>query len=1271
MCSSVCHKVDAVSPEAESESEDEVVIEGTEGEKIRAQKEEDKVRQVTDPRKPTEKEVELHSLTHLPYRNWCSVCIAAKGKDLDHRKDIREERGLPEFSFDYCFPGDEFGYRLTILVGRERATGMTFASVVPEKGSKGKFVADRCLEFFAECGCRNGDIILKTDQEPAIAFLIKDLVAERGDEQGCRTLVEQSPVGSSGSNGVVERAVQTVEGQVRVLKLALEGRLGMKVTATSNIVTFLAEYAAYLVNRLEVGKDGKTAVERNKGKVASVMGIEFGEKLMFRKRLKDKSAKIEPRWEKGIFVGVRVVSGEFWIATPEGIRKARSVRRLPVRDRWSMDSISWVKHVPWHLYKGDANADGDIPEEQLVDPQNQEVPRPVGNLLGEGIVVKTRQTAPRAFQIRKEDAEKHGYTRGCSGCSSWFRGLGRQPHSPQCRSRFEELLKSDARFQNAERRKAEFEDKMREKAVKKARREEEKGQRRQREQEQEEKEDADQEMPHEPVRVPSSSSSGPLQPAPPARATQGDEDNRELCEQAPDAWEDILRKIKRPRAEGDMEVSVVKEILEDMSEVWLQSCEAPSDEVCETRAEIIEEIVAAKLWSRHTGECLKMLEGRVSQYVSFLSGSGGRHILPHIYDSTDVFGADVCGGFLPDTCCGTDVFGVDVCGDFAPILPEYLSAFEESHSREVSAAVLDRDSGSSKKLWADSFEDSSDLEKYVEDYWREDLKFAWDDVNGGVLDLEKVREARNEEVNFMKEKGIWQEASIEDAWRVTGKAPVSVKWVDTLKSGGIVRSRLVARDFRVKGDKDREDLFAATPPLELLKALVAKAAMNRRRKILVIDVKKAHLYPLCLHDVFIELPDEAGAGPGVCGRLVHWLYGFRPAAQAWESDYAEKLISQGYSRGVASPVVFWNTEEDISCLVHGDDFTFVGDPEGLDKIEACMKAWYEVKVKARLGCEEGDAKEVEVLGRTIRCTSAGYEFEADPGHRNKVLESLGFADDTKELLVNGKVEEDDGPELEGSEATAFRAIAARLNYLSQDAPDIQFAAKEVCREMSRPSAGSWRKLKVLARFLLGREKVVWKYDWFEGDLSMQVYSDSDWAGCRRTRRSTSGGVALLGGQFCLKTWSSTQAPIALSSAEAEYYAMVEAATRALGMCAMLAELGIRVEGPIRLHSDASAARSFASRRGVGKMRHLETRHLWLQSQVASREVVLCKVAGEDNPADLLTKYLHVRTVEKHLLNMSILRVGRNRETIVAEGGCQQSEPQLARANWANKFGTSH
>ena len=78
------------------------------------------MRAMVDPRLPTEEEVANHELTHLPYRNrnWCPAGVKAKGKDLDHRGAVDKERKLSEYSFDYCFPGDEFGYKLTDGFGR-------------------------------------------------------------------------------------------------------------------------------------------------------------------------------------------------------------------------------------------------------------------------------------------------------------------------------------------------------------------------------------------------------------------------------------------------------------------------------------------------------------------------------------------------------------------------------------------------------------------------------------------------------------------------------------------------------------------------------------------------------------------------------------------------------------------------------------------------------------------------------------------------------------------------------------------------------------------------------------------------------------------------------------------------------------------------------------------------------------------------------------------------------------------------------------------------
>ena len=89
------------------------------------------------------------------------------------------------------------------------------------------------------------------------------------------------------------------------------------------------------------------------------------------------------------------------------------------------------------------------------------------------------------------------------------------------------------------------------------------------------------------------------------------------------------------------------------------------------------------------------------------------------------------------------------------------------------------------------------------------------------------------------------------------------------------------------------------------------------------------------------------------------------------------------------------------------------------------------------------------------------------------------------------------------------------------------------------------------------------------------------------------------GEHLIKTWSASQGAFALSSAEAELYGMVEAVTRAKGLYTLAWELGFRgLSNVVHLGTDSSAAKSFVCRRGLGKMRHLEIRDLWLQKEVA-------------------------------------------------------------------------
>ena len=74
-------------------------------ERVGLPREEDVIKKLVDPKLPSQKEVDQHYMMgHLPYRNWCPVCVKAKGRERDHNADSGYERKLPEYSWDYCFP---------------------------------------------------------------------------------------------------------------------------------------------------------------------------------------------------------------------------------------------------------------------------------------------------------------------------------------------------------------------------------------------------------------------------------------------------------------------------------------------------------------------------------------------------------------------------------------------------------------------------------------------------------------------------------------------------------------------------------------------------------------------------------------------------------------------------------------------------------------------------------------------------------------------------------------------------------------------------------------------------------------------------------------------------------------------------------------------------------------------------------------------------------------------------------------------------------------
>ena len=192
----------------------------------------------------------------------------------------------------------------------------------------------------------------------------------------------------------------------------------------------------------------------------------------------------------------------------------------------------------------------------------------------------------------------------------------------------------------------------------------------------------------------------------------------------------------------------------------------------------------------------------------------------------------------------------------------------------------------------------------------------------------------------------------------------------------------------------------------------------------------------------------------------------------------------------------------------------------------------------------------------------------------------------------------------------LRAVAAGLNYLSQDRPDITFATMKLCSKMSQPDAHDLKNMKRVGRFLSleGRELGVC--------LSGKIIQVPCTPLLTRIGRETdfqehrSAGGMILHRKHLINAWTKQQSIVATSTAEAELYAGNRAATESMGVQAFANDLGRAV--PIRLYLDSSAALSIMSRTGLGKAKHLEIQHLWLQEAVRNNKLTVEKIPSETN-----------------------------------------------------------
>ena len=316
-------------------------------------------------------------------------------------------------------------------------------------------------------------------------------------------------------------------------------------------------------------------------------------------------------------------------------------------------------------------------------------------------------------------------------------------------------------------------------------------------------------------------------------------------------------------------------------------------------------------------------------------------------------------------------------------------------------------------------------------------------------------------------------------------------------------------------------------------------------------------------------------------------------------------------------------------VAHVDDLLCGGPREQCRKFKADIGKYYEMKGKM-LGDVDDKGElitEIKFLSRTIAQGPRGYIWRADAKHRRILLEEWGMAGASG---VDTPFWPDDGIDPETKELMTtlegfrYRRAVARLNYLSQDRVDLNTASCLLSRSMAKPREGDDLKVKRVLRYLIRVENCDLVFDWQDPpklkDIEMigsdlRLLTDSDWAGCKQTRKSTSGTVIFLG-KHVLTFSCRMQKSTALSSGEAELIAQTDGLTEAIGISRLLMEQNMQMK--VESFCDSSAAKGTLQRTGAGRIKHIETRNLWGQDMVSKGLARITHISRSINCADVLT-----------------------------------------------------
>ena len=376
----------------------------------------------------------------------------------------------------------------------------------------------------------------------------------------------------------------------------------------------------------------------------------------------------------------------------------------------------------------------------------------------------------------------------------------------------------------------------------------------------------------------------------------------------------------------------------------------------------------------------------------------------------------------------------------------------------------------------------------------------------------------------------------------------------------------------------------------------------------------------------------------VC-RLNSSLYGLKQSARCWNTMMDAYLKESGYVQNTADPCVYIKTEN-----VKGENIIVLIGVYVDDSILCSNNLEYLKSEKRRISerFEMDDRGEIDfILGMKVKRDRANKVLTIDQkAYLKEVLKRFGM-EDCRPVATPTECEKKFEKGAEGDErcdVSTYQSAIGSLNYAAiATRPDISFAVGMLSQFMQNPTQNHWIAVKRILRYIKGTLSFGLKFTHTE-DFNLHGYSDSDWAGCTSSRKSTSGQLFRLGD--CTISWrSKKQSIIALSSTEAEYVALCSAAQETTWLRRMLHGIRMQQVTPTTVYEDNQGCTALARNpKDHPRTKHIEVKYHFIRDMIARKRMDVIYCPTGEMVADTLTKGLAKPKFEKFRQLMGVVSV---------------------------------